>query len=169
MNVPALSERTLRRDIEKGVFSTGSEIQVPLLLCCSTVVNICACRVKSTADSNPAAWWWVKADGVDVVKGLWVSTRGEWSGDADLNDGNLAAMYGEYKQRLAKASKLGIDDQQQVTETDLNLVLHDLRSDLDFLHSGMLIKMSNVVMAGNIAELQRVSMVYEEKLRLGKS
>ena len=95
--------------------------------------------MKSTADSNPAAWWWVKADGVDVVKGLWVSTRGEWSGDADLNDGNLAAMYGEYKQRLTKASKLGIDDQQQVTETDLNLVLDDLRSDLDFLHSGMLI------------------------------
>ena len=28
VNVPALSERTLRRDIEKGGFSTGSEIQV---------------------------------------------------------------------------------------------------------------------------------------------
>ena len=28
VNVPALSERTLRRDIEKGDFSTGTEIQV---------------------------------------------------------------------------------------------------------------------------------------------
>lgn len=30
MNVPALSERTLRRDIEKNDISTGSEIQVHL-------------------------------------------------------------------------------------------------------------------------------------------
>ena len=28
MNVPALSERTIRRDIEKGNVSTGPEIQV---------------------------------------------------------------------------------------------------------------------------------------------
>ena len=36
---------------------------------------------------NPTARWWIKGDGTDVIKGLWQSVTGEWSGDVDLNDG----------------------------------------------------------------------------------
>lgn len=118
MNVPALSERTLRRDIEKSTFSTGPEIQVAyhyrtakcgiynpaVILLLQTPIP------QSAVQSNPGAWWWIKGDGVDVVKGLWESTLGEWSGDADLNDGKLAGMYASYKQRLSTASQLGLDE-----------------------------------------------------------
>ena len=44
------------------------------------------------------------------MKGLWESTLGEWSGDANLGDGKLAGMYASYKQRFSTASKLGLDD-----------------------------------------------------------
>ena len=33
MNVPALSERTLQRDIEKGDFSSGPEVQGSMVAC----------------------------------------------------------------------------------------------------------------------------------------
>ena len=35
-------------------------------------------------ETNPDACWWIKGDGVDVVKGLFESTKGIWSGDVDL-------------------------------------------------------------------------------------
>ena len=35
------------------------------------------------------SWWWVKADGCDLISGLAESTRGIWSGDVDVNDGAL--------------------------------------------------------------------------------
>ena len=77
---------------------------------------------------------------MDVVKGLWESTLGEWSGDADLNDGKLAAMYASYKQRLSTALQLGLDERStpQSVEADLTMVLDTLNDDLSFLHSGML-------------------------------
>ena len=77
---------------------------------------------------------------MDVVKGLWESTLGEWSGDVDLHDGKLAAMYGSYKERLTKASQLGLDERgtPQAMEADLITVIDTLRDDLSFLHSGML-------------------------------
>lgn len=42
---------------------------------------------------HPDSWWWVKADGVDLVPGLGESMRREWSGDVDLNDGSLQEQY----------------------------------------------------------------------------
>ena len=50
------------------------------------------------ADHNPSEYYHfrlkclvvgIKADGVYVVKGLCESTKGEWSRDVDLNDGQL--------------------------------------------------------------------------------
>ena len=37
--------------------------------------------------------WWIKADGCDLVKGLFESTKGEWSGDVDLNSGNVLRLF----------------------------------------------------------------------------
>ena len=50
------------------------------------------------ARSNPNAWWWLKADGCDLVKGLKESVKLQWSGDVDLNDGCLQKQYDEYKE-----------------------------------------------------------------------
>ena len=53
--------------------------------------------LDEAAAFHPHSWWWVKADGVDVVEGLGESTRMEWSGDVDLDDGQLQQQYEAYK------------------------------------------------------------------------
>ena len=55
------------------------------------------------------------------MKGLWESTRGQWSGDADLNNGKLSMLYDEYKERLAKASTLGLDTRSNPLLIEINL------------------------------------------------
>ena len=47
--------------------------------------------LDEAAKLHPDTWWWVKADGVDLVCGLGESMRGIWSahGDVDLADGSL--------------------------------------------------------------------------------
>ena len=45
---------------------------------------------------SPNARWWIKGDGTDVVKGLWQSANGEWSGDVDLNDGKLHQQFATF-------------------------------------------------------------------------
>lgn len=58
---------------------------------------------------HPDSWWWVKADGVDLVPGVGKSMR-EWSGDVDLNDGSLQEQYNAYIQRLDFIKNLGLDE-----------------------------------------------------------
>ena len=53
------------------------------------------------ASVYPNSWFWVKVDGVDVVAGLVESLRLQWSGDVDLNDGELSKQYQLYRSRLA--------------------------------------------------------------------
>ena len=64
--------------------------------------------------------------------------RRKWSGDAGLNDGKLSLLYEEYKERLAKASTLGLDERRTplLIEADLNAVKDVSQSDLLFLHPG---------------------------------
>ena len=40
---------------------------------------------------HPNAWWWVKADGCDLVSGLAESVSEIWHGDVDWNNGELEA------------------------------------------------------------------------------
>ena len=49
---------------------------------------------------HPHAWWWVKADGCDLVSGLAESVSEIWHGDVDLNNGELEAQYTAYQSRL---------------------------------------------------------------------
>ena len=53
--------------------------------------------LDEAAAHNPGAWWWLKADGCDVNKGLKESAKLEWSGDVDLSDGSLQERYDRYK------------------------------------------------------------------------
>lgn len=45
-------------------------------------------------------YWWIKADGCDVVEGLSESMSKVWSGDVDLADGELEKTYEAYRKRL---------------------------------------------------------------------
>ena len=93
--------------------------------------------VLEAAKSHPNSWWWLKADGCDLNPGLMESTRLQWSGDVDLNDGALQAEYSAYMERLTyiegitvEAENLGCIIEQ------LQHVLSDISNDLDFIDSG---------------------------------
>lgn len=86
-----------------------------------------AAKVSSNQDS----WWWLKADGCDVLKGLKESTKMEWSGDVDLADGSVQKQHEKYKQRLDHASKVGLNRASTARE-----ILTSVKKDLEFLHSG---------------------------------
>lgn len=94
--------------------------------------------IKTAADLDPGTWWWIKGDGVDVVKGPKESTRSEWSGDVDLNDEYVKSLYKEYQDRLNMAANIGLGDCSipQLIEVDLNATLKQLKNDLTFLYSG---------------------------------
>ena len=72
---------------------------------------------------------------MDVVKGLKVSTKGEWSGDADLNDGYPNNLYKEYQRRLKAATSIGLKGSDTL-ELDLATLLQQISADLSFIHNG---------------------------------
>jgi len=47
------------------------------------------------------SWWWLKADGCDILKGLKEPTKMEWSVDVDLADGSVQKQHNKYRQHLA--------------------------------------------------------------------
>ena len=84
--------------------------------------------------SNRDTWWWLKADGCDIIKGLKESTKLQCSGDVDLADGSLQKQYEEYKKRLEKAKMIALN--RQLACKELEKVLLDIKEYLEFLHSG---------------------------------
>ena len=92
-------------------------------------------------ESDPNTRWWIKGDGVDVVKGLCESVKGQWSGDVDLNDGQLDVLYQEYQLWLNTAKQIGLRERKSncLIHVDLSAVLQQLVEELEFLHSGRLL------------------------------
>ena len=92
-------------------------------------------------ESDPNTRSWIKGDGVDVVKGLCESVKGQWSGDVDLNDGQLEVLYQEYQLRLNTAKQIGLRERKPncLIHVDLSAVLQQLVEELEFLHSGRLL------------------------------
>ena len=92
-------------------------------------------------ESDPNTRWWIKGDGVDVVKGLCESVKGQWSGDVDLNDGQLDVLYQEYQLQLNTAKQIGLRERKSncLIHVDLSAVLQQLVEELEFLHSGRLL------------------------------
>ena len=70
--------------------------------------------IEKVASLNPDSWCWIKGDGVDVVKGLWESVKGEWA-DVDLNDGMLQLLYEKLQNQLQWVEGIGLD-QRNSTE-----------------------------------------------------
>ena len=80
-------------------------------------------------------WWWIKADGCDVVKGTWESTTGKWSGDVDLNNGKLEQLYKNYQEQVRFTESVGLTSRStpgQVKQ-DLATILKSIDLDLKFL------------------------------------
>ena len=65
---------------------------------------------------------------------------GEWSGDVDLNTGDLQRSYEQYKSKLAITSGVGLGSRQgrAIVKDDLGTFLTQLQSDKSFIIDGML-------------------------------
>ena len=65
--------------------------------------------------------------------------RGEWSGDIDLNDGQLQQMFEQYQSRLQFISAIGLDERRDhgLILTDLKQENQSLENDLEFLAASM--------------------------------
>ena len=87
---------------------------------------------------NPNAHWWIKGDGTDVIKGLWQSSTGGWSGDADLNDRKLNQQFTEFCQRNEKINNIGSQESVEAIKVELMSVVETVQEDLQFISSGML-------------------------------
>ena len=90
--------------------------------------------LDDAAKHHPDAWWWLKADGCDINQGLKESLQRQWSEDVDLNDGSLQKQYNDYINRIEQAKQLGLERGQ--VDDHLELLLHDLTKDLEFINSG---------------------------------
>ena len=86
---------------------------------------------------HPDAWWWVKADGCDIVGGLEESMKKEWSGDIDLNDGAANKLHQDYMESLRFLAAVGIRARRarDVLLLDLKHLQADLEIHLTYLSS----------------------------------
>lgn len=97
-----------------------------------------AAVLDEASRTHPNAWWWVKADGCDLIEGLGESIRLDWSGDIDMNDGELQATYKSYRERLDFIGGLGIHrrDLAEVLK-DLDVCIEGIKDDIMFGVAGV--------------------------------
>lgn len=111
----------------------------------------CACVqtavLDEAAQAHPDTWWWLKGDGCDINEGLKESTKLQWSGDVDLNDGCLQEQYESYRKRLAFAEQVGLTNEHNETVQQVGVVSDEIAEDLKFIHSG---KCSYMIFNGDI-------------------
>ncbi|SMN02438.1 hypothetical protein SPONN_1067 [uncultured Candidatus Thioglobus sp.] len=113
----------------------------------------------------------MKADGCDLVSGLAESTKGIWSGDVDLNDGDLDKQYQHYAGRVLCINNLQLSDSNDsILVCNLRDQFDDLKKDLEFVHASeeeqvateteLILHVHSTVLIG----LQQAQTSYEEKL-----
>ena len=90
---------------------------------------------------HPDAWWWVKADGCDIVSGLKESVKKEWSGDVDLNDGAVRELHQEYTESLRFLGAVGVGARRvhRVLKMDLEHLQENLQTYLAYLSSSKIL------------------------------
>ena len=92
--------------------------------------------------SDHSTMWWIKADGCDLVPGLCESVQRKWSGDVDLNDGELQAEYQSYLSRLEFVSGLALGSRRErnTIVADLEKIHQQLLHGKDFACKGNLLQ-----------------------------
>ena len=93
--------------------------------------------LKEAKRVHPDSWWWIKADGCDIVSGLKESVKMEWSGDVDLNDGRVQELHKEYKKCLQFVNSVGVGMRRarRIMISDLHHLQEKLEIHLSFLSS----------------------------------
>lgn len=122
VNVPGFSVRALQNKIQQKGFQRDAAIKEEIL--------------DSIAAANPGGRCWIKADGCDVQNGLCESIRHQWSGDTDLEDGSLNALYAKYMDRRLSISNLGLAERALTMTDDLVQLVTELEGDKLFLVQG---------------------------------
>lgn len=94
--------------------------------------------LDEAASAHPNSWWWIKADGCDLMKGLTESVSGEWSGDVNILPDILEKLFKEYKERLRFLNGLGLEDRANsvVFQSDIITVKEQIVSDIKFITTG---------------------------------
>lgn len=85
--------------------------------------------------SKQNTWWWIKADGCDILPGVAESMRGVWSGDVDLNGGHLKEQKASYNNHLSEIERLSMVDRASLVK-QLSSQIGALQKDKEFLFSG---------------------------------
>ena len=83
--------------------------------------------------AHPNAWWWIKADGVDLLSGLGESVKGEWSGDVDLNDGSTQQLYKSYGKQLDFLDGISVKVDDCNLKQDIEMLRQQTVQDIDFV------------------------------------
>jgi hypothetical protein len=92
-------------------------------------------NLKDAHLAHPTTAWWIKADGCDVVKGLFEShVEHRWAGDVDLNDGSLAKKHAAY---IAIITLLDDILTGGTTMSNAQIILRNVNDELKFISSGM--------------------------------
>lgn len=106
------------------------------------------CILDKVKEANPDAAWWIKGDGVDVVKGLFESKRGDWSGDVDLSDGKLQQMVRGMCTRQKFVKGLGLSSRHctSTLKKDLEVLLDQSKEDSKFILEGTYIMINTFML-----------------------
>ena len=88
--------------------------------------------------AHPGVWWWIKADDCNIRAGLGESVKKICSGDVDLADGKLPALYDQYIKRRAFVEGLGLEGRggRWDISNDLAALESDLTHDMKFIAAG---------------------------------
>ena len=92
--------------------------------------------LDEAAKNHPDSWWWIKADGCDLIGGLSESTRGVWSGDVNLNDGVLEQQLKVYQERLSRINDIKPGVEHEGLLRQLTVAIVELKEDLVYLQRG---------------------------------
>lgn len=86
---------------------------------------------------HPEAQFWLKADGCDLIEALGESVDGNWSGDVDLDDGEVSEQHSKYTHRLSQLDRLckdiTLDSNREKSSAELKNELSQLHKDLEFI------------------------------------
>lgn len=81
---------------------------------------------------HPHSWWWIKADGCDIVSGISESVSGEWSGDVNMKQGALDSAYKKYKDRLQWVMGVGLEARKEDLLEDLDTISRQVTYDIEY-------------------------------------
>jgi hypothetical protein len=77
--------------------------------------------------------YWIKLDGTDVTPAIQESTRGEWNGDTDLQDGQLQSLREAYISRKERISSIPDLNTLSVWIEHLEIMKMEITEDVELL------------------------------------